>query len=201
MDSRDFADAPPSARPSSRPEPFRPALESIASNASDGTTLNDSPRRDERLRNEGSTEEPNTTQSFPTRSPYPPDTSSRYPQNPPSYPSLRNRSFTTRESDPSATGHPALRRVRTDGSEKRRNSGASATGASIKGRIKRSDTIKTYRKPTGPNWQPGAEPGIDTTDGAADDDLHPHEVRPRSLSEYCSTPLTITSKAIRYHGR
>lgn len=39
-------------------------------------------------------------------------------------------------------------------------------------RIARSNTVTTYTAPEQPNWQPGAEPGIDTK--AASDDLPPH---------------------------
>ncbi|KAG9946987.1 hypothetical protein KCU85_g6099, partial [Aureobasidium melanogenum] len=47
--------------------------------------------------------------------------------------------------------------------------GSVASGASFESnettrhrRLSRSNTVKTYHEPTRPNWQPGAEPGIDT---------------------------------------
>lgn len=61
----------------------------------------------------------------------------------------------------------------------RRGSALSASGASIYGRPKRTDTVRTYHQPTEVNWEPGAEPGIDTADEADDGRLHHvHEVNP-----------------------
>ncbi|KAG9565933.1 hypothetical protein KCU71_g7158, partial [Aureobasidium melanogenum] len=51
----------------------------------------------------------------------------------------------------------------------RQRFGSVASGTSIASnettrqrRLSRSNTVKTYHEPTRPNWQPGAEPGIDT---------------------------------------
>lgn len=59
----------------------------------------------------------------------------------------------------------------------RRGSALSASGASVYGRPKRSDTVRTYHQPTEVNWEPGAEPGIDTSEEADDGRMHHvHEV-------------------------
>lgn len=75
-----------------------------------------------------------------------------------------------------------LRRTGTDifhsmSPSQRRGSTLSASGASVFGRPKRSDTVRTYYKPSQPNWEPGAEPGIDTSEEADDGKLEDfHEV-------------------------
>ncbi|KAB8360561.1 hypothetical protein FH972_024301 [Carpinus fangiana] len=44
----------------------------------------------------------------------------------------------------------------------RRSSAGSGTG-SLRQRVNRSNTVRTYKPVNRPNWEPGAEPGIDTT--------------------------------------
>lgn len=39
---------------------------------------------------------------------------------------------------------------------------STASGASIRHRMAKADTVRTYHPPMRPGWQPGAEPGIDT---------------------------------------
>ena len=105
-------------------------------------------------------------------------------------PGPRNRSQTVQYDDrrhplnsPVSPVNPnRLRRSGTDvyhalSEQGRRTSALSASGFSVNQRPKRSDTVKTYHQPTQPNWEPGAEPGIDTSEGAHNGKLHEvHEV-------------------------
>ena len=70
----------------------------------------------------------------------------------------------------------------------------------------RSNTVKTYHPPSRPNWEPGAEPGIDTTknhdDGEnkplascditaidfSEDHIEEHELENYSLREFLDKP-------------
>jgi len=47
--------------------------------------------------------------------------------------------------------------------QSRRPSSVNTAGGTLKRRITRSKTIRAYHVPTGSNWEPGAEPGIDTS--------------------------------------
>lgn len=198
-DSRDFAPPTPSP-PSSdrtpslnttRPTAFRPSLDPIASSSNvipsvsaDGT-YNTRARSEPQLGSNDSTRAedlnahgtlPRTTDSV-TASP-----------NPPSYPSIRTRSNTARPNNPTlmspiANQPSRLRRAQTSfiSGRERRDSEASSTGASFFHRPKRSATVRTYHQPTGTHWEPGAEPGIDTSADADDGLLHRlHEVIPSS---------------------
>ncbi|KAF2156615.1 hypothetical protein K461DRAFT_1415 [Myriangium duriaei CBS 260.36] len=73
------------------------------------------------------------------------------------------------QSDPAAPTHR-----RGTGASRRRSSVVSRTtsidSAAFKKHIARSNTVKTYRIPDRPNWQPGAEPGLDTTKEEAEDE-------------------------------
>lgn len=55
---------------------------------------------------------------------------------------------------------------------RRRPSAASTSADSVKKRPQRSNTVRTYHPPSRPNWEPGAEPGIDTTKEFDDDGEH-----------------------------
>jgi hypothetical protein len=48
------------------------------------------------------------------------------------------------------------------GAQPRRPSSIHTVGGTLKRRITKSETIRAYHVPTGSNWEPGAEPGIDT---------------------------------------
>lgn len=54
----------------------------------------------------------------------------------------------------------------------RKPSVASTSTESFKRRPQRSNTVRTYHAPSRPNWEPGAEPGIDTTKDFDDDGEH-----------------------------
>lgn len=57
--------------------------------------------------------------------------------------------------------------------QSRRPSSVTTTGGTLRRRITKSETIRAYHVPTGSNWEPGAEPGIDTTkEGQEEHMLH-----------------------------
>ncbi|GAM89014.1 hypothetical protein ANO11243_070480 [Dothideomycetidae sp. 11243] len=89
------------------------------------------------------------------------------------------------QSDPAG---PTNRRGTTATSRRRSSNvsyAASVDSAGLKRRVGRSNTIKTYRQPDLPNWQPGAEPGLDTTKEEAED-----EPRLIALRETCDIHIT-----------
>ena len=57
---------------------------------------------------------------------------------------------------------------------------------------KRSSTVKTYRKPDRPNWQPGAEPGIDTS--KEDDELHHNRPCEITIVDYSEEHVELHEK-------
>jgi len=109
----------------------------------------------------GSSDEVAGTTALPPREQSP----TRAPSHQPS-----SRLHAARSHSPVARENPSRDRR---GSVISRMSSVSSTTSGIRHRrIARSNTVTTYTAPEQPNWQPGAEPGIDTK--AASDDLPPH---------------------------
>lgn len=186
--NHDFATGPASST-SSADTPARPPRPHISTVNSPDPAVSDS-RRADRLENvqEGEVlEQPTAPVAQPPQDSPPaaqPDdsTSTASHSHRFNHPSLRHRSQTVQFGDPQVTSpiSPTSSRLRHAGTDifptlsqqGRQGSGASATGASVYGRPKRSDTVRTYHRPTEVNWEPGAEPGIDTSEEADDGRLH-----------------------------
>ena len=196
-DNHDFAQGPssPPNDPTTTARPPRPHLNTLTSPNQDGSDRNASTaslpgsRRGVRLEN---LEEEAVDTSAPAARPVqqqPGPIRRQSPAEPPhhhrfNHPSLRHRSqtvqFTERSNpltSPISPTSSGLRHAGTDifptiSQQGRRGSTMSASGASVYGRPKRSDTVRTYHRPTEVNWEPGAEPGIDTSEEADDGSLH-----------------------------
>jgi len=87
-------------------------------------------------------------------------------------PTLRSENiystYSTGASPPA--GFPPLQQSNT-GRDRRasvRTTKTASSGVSIRQRIARADTVRTYHPPMRPGWQPGAEPGIDTAQDTED---------------------------------
>jgi len=75
--------------------------------------------------------------------------------NPGSLPRNRTQTVGRQSLHPAPTGG-------LSGAHPRRPSSINTIGGTLKRKITKSETIRAYNVPTGTNWEPGAEPGIDT---------------------------------------
>lgn len=185
-DSHDFqpSSIPVSDNPS---RPSRPVLSSLSSpppygpgrNASTGS-LSESGRRATTV--EDFEEEQESHNALEGREPRDNSNGSQLPRSDRTeIPHIRHRSQTVQfeervpdiRSPISPVDSNQLRRTGTDifptlSQTGRQASTLSSSGSFAYKRPKRSDTVRTYHQPSHPNWEPGAEPGIDTSNEADD---------------------------------